>query len=786
MRFVISLFSTLLFSIITAAQQKPLSLIPYPVEVKQQEGVFLLKNTITVSTILPQQDWKPLFSYFKDEMKKLYSITVTEAAKEKQADISFQMRRMPTSGKPAYELEVNKNGVIITSNFSEPAFHAMQTFFQLIPVDKGSKKEIPFVKIFDYARFNYRGMHLDVGRHFFPVDFIKKYIDYLACHKFNTFHWHLTEDQGWRIEIKKYPKLTSVGAWRNGTIIGRYPGTGNDNIKYGGFYTQTQIKEIVKYASDRYITVIPEIEMPGHSSAAIAAYPELSCFPDKSTEYPKQCAWSGPTEGKQVQQTWGVFDDVFCAGKENTFTFLEDVMDEVLALFPSKYIHVGGDESPKAHWKLCPACQQRIKELGLKDEHELQSYFIQRMEKYLNKKGRTLIGWDEILEGGLAPNAVVMSWRGEKGGIDAAKQNHDVIMSPGNPVYFDHTQSENEDSVTIGGFNPIEKVYAYEPVPKELNDEQAKHVLGAQANMWTEYMKNTNKVEYMLFPRIAALSEVLWSQKEKKNWGDFEKRLMTQFKRYDLWKMNYSKAYFELKATVSPTQNYTGLLWKLESKTKADDILIYKWVKNGTSDGQIVSNKGQCERMINSSGLYYGSLQEKTEVKSLLKQEFFFNKATGKKITLANEAAKNYPGDGAFTLVNGVQNEKGFARTKEFLGFNGTDCEAVIDLGSSQSISSVIIHALTRPTSWIWQPRSAEVFGSVNGITFTSLGTTNDFIQSKSPTGNGLMSIVFNAATVRYVKVLVKNHGTIAEGNAGAGNKAWLFVDEMEVNAPNP
>ncbi|MBL7747482.1 MAG: family 20 glycosylhydrolase, partial [Chitinophagaceae bacterium] len=341
--------------------------------------------------------------------------------------------------------------------------------------------KIPFLYIEDTPRFAYRGMHLDVARHFQPVSFVKKYIDYLALHKINKFHWHLTEDQGWRIEIKKYPRLTQVGGWRNGTIIGRYPGTGNDKIKYGGFYTQEEIKEVVKYAADRYIDVIPEIEMPGHSSAAIAAYPQLSCFPEIPTinYFPKDCEWYGDKNGKQVQQTWGVFDDVFCAGNDSTFIFLQNVLDEVLALFPSKYIHVGGDECPKENWKKCNKCQMRIKNEGLSDEHHLQSYFIQRMEKYLNDKGRILIGWDEILEGGLAPNAVVMSWRGETGGIEAAQQKHQVIMSPGNPVYFDHTQSENEDSVTIGGFNPLEKVYAYDPIPAKLQEPASQYVMGA-------------------------------------------------------------------------------------------------------------------------------------------------------------------------------------------------------------------------------------------------------------------------------------------------------------------
>jgi hexosaminidase len=387
-------------------------------------------------------------------------------------------------------------------------------------------------------------MHLDVGRHFFNAAYVKKFIDFIAMHKMNTFHWHLTEDQGWRIEIKKYPKLTSVGAFRKGTIIGHHPGTGNDNTPEGGFYTQEEIKDVVKYAADRYITVVPEIELPGHASAAIAAYPQLSCFPDEATKHPNKVIWSGDSTGKQVQQAWGVYPDVFVPS-EFTFKFIEDVMDEVMGLFPGKYIHIGGDECPKDNWKRSAFCQQLIKEKGLKDEHGLQSYFIQRVEKYLNSKGRQIIGWDEILEGGLAPNATVMSWRGEKGGIEAAKQKHNVIMTPGSHVYLDHSQMKKEDSVVIGGFLPLQTVYGYEPVPKELSADEEKYVLGAQGNVWTEYMSNPAKIEYMIFPRMTALSEVLWSPKESRNWADFEKRLPAQFKRYDWLKVNYSKAYLD-------------------------------------------------------------------------------------------------------------------------------------------------------------------------------------------------------------------------------------------------
>lgn len=786
MRFLICFLFALSVSTVTVAQQKQLDLIPYPVEVTQGTGYFTIKNTVTVTSSLPGHEWKNLFSYFKNEMKKQFGIAVKEVAKGQAADISFNMRRMPTSGKPAYQLEVTKKGILINSNFVEPAFHAIQTLFQLLPLDKKVPGQIPVVKILDHARFEYRGMHLDVSRHFFPVDFVKKYIDYLAYHKLNTFHWHLTDDQGWRIEIKKYPSLTNIGSWRNGTIIGRYPGTGSDNKGYGGYYTQEQIKEVVKYAKERFIEVIPEIEMPGHGSAAIAAYPWLSCFPEKPTEIPanmiSQKSSSEQRNGqiKLVQETWGVFDDVFCAGNDSTFMFLQNVMDEVISLFPSKYFHIGGDECPKTHWKICPRCQQRKKDLGLKDEHELQSYFVQRMEKYLNSKGKTLIGWDEILEGGLAPKAIVMSWRGETGGIEAAKQQHQVIMTPGNPVYFDHSQSENEDSITIGGYNPIEKVYAYEPVPKELTKEEGNYILGAQANLWTEYIENNRKVEYMVFPRMAALSEVVWSSKENRNWESFEKRLMTQFKRYDKWGADYSKAYFDLKATVMPSKDNNSVSWKLESKIK-EAVIQYRDKEDKDDIG--VSDFFDYTAPFNvEKSTTYEAITKITnkQVGNALLQKFHFNKATGKPITLHIPPSKNYPGDGAFTLVNGIQNQKGLARSKEFLGFSGADCEALINLGSLQEISSVTVHVFQQKGSWIWNPASVEVFSSVDGMYFSSLGTSGEVTATMS--GNDAITVNFNNTPTSFIKVIVKNFGDIPEGNPGAGKKAWLFVDEIEVN----
>jgi hexosaminidase len=428
-------------------------------------------------------------------------------------------------------------------------FYAVQSIIQLLPPDGAASlsQGIPTVEILDTPAFRYRGMMLDASRHFWPAEYVKQFIDYLALHKINTLHWHLTDDQGWRIEIKKYPLLTKVGSQRNGTIKGRYPGTGNDNEAYGGYYTQEQIRDVVAYAQKRFITVVPEIEMPGHASAAIAAYPWLSCFPSEKTKIADNMI-SVKTKNAQAagalkftQETWGVFNDVFCAGKDSSFMFIEDVLSEVVKLFPSKIIHVGGDECPKENWKRCPACQARKTSLGLKDEHEVQSYFIQRVEKVLARHGKSLIGWDEILEGGLAPNAMVMSWRGEKGGIDAANQGHYVVMTPNSHFYFDHKQKKTEDSVTIGGYSPLQRVYSYNPIPAAIAADKRSFIMGAQANLWTEYIGNTNKLEYMLFPRMAALSEVLWTRSENKSWDTFRQKINTQELRYKLWNINYAK-----------------------------------------------------------------------------------------------------------------------------------------------------------------------------------------------------------------------------------------------------
>ena len=525
-----------------------INIVPKPVDLKLGTGNFTLSDN---TKIFYGQSTEKQAKYLQEFLKKNYNLTVATFVHNGKScgpmTNSIRLYLKTDKKNPDnYNLNVETDKVYMEGKTEAGVFYAVQSFLQLLPpthkLDLNKTILVPALTINDFPRFAYRGMHLDVGRHFFSVDYIKKYLDYLAFNKFNYFHWHLTEDQGWRIEIKKYPLLTSVGSKRNGTIIGRYPGKGNDNQPLNGFYTQTDIKEIVRYAGERFITVIPEIEMPGHASAAIAAYPQLSCFPEEKTEI-KDSMFSESSKrngGKIVQETWGVFDDVLCPS-DYTFQFLENVLDEVIPLFPSKYIHIGGDECPKAFWKRSAFCQQLIKDKNLKDEHGLQSYFIQRMEKYLNSKGKQIIGWDEILEGGLAPNATVMSWRGEQGGIDAAKQSHDVIMTPSGTCYLDHSQNNKEDSITIGGYLPLETVYNYEPIPPVLSAQEATHILGAQGNVWTEYMAGTAKIEYMIFPRMSALAEVLWSPKVNRSYPEFEKRLPDIYKRYEFWGANYCK-----------------------------------------------------------------------------------------------------------------------------------------------------------------------------------------------------------------------------------------------------
>lgn len=491
-----------------------ISIIPKPVSVETGSGTFTIDRNTQISIPENNPEIESLAELLAGNIDLILDNkikVVSSLPLQNSIDLTLDPNVLHKEG---YSLTITGNKIHIKGKTGAGLFYGIQSLIQLFPLEKRNIISIPSATIKDYPRFTWRGTHLDVCRHFFPVEFVKKYIDILALYKINTFHWHLTEDQGWRIEIKKYPGLTQIGSMRNETM--------GDGIPHGGFYTQEQIKEVVEYANQKYITVVPEIEMPGHSLAALASYPEYSCS-------------GGPFN---VETTWGVFPDIYCAGNDNTFEFLENILTEVIGLFPSEYIHIGGDEAPKTRWEKCEKCQARMRNENLKDEHELQSYFIQRIEKFVNSKGRKIIGWDEILEGGLAPNAAVMSWRGTQGGIDAARMYHNVVMSPGTHCYFDHYQGLNGEPKAIGGYTPLEKVYSYEPVPAELSTVEAKYIMGAQANMWSEYYPTTDHVEYMLLPRLCALSEVVWSPKDSKNYTDFLSRMTSH---YDiLTKRNYN------------------------------------------------------------------------------------------------------------------------------------------------------------------------------------------------------------------------------------------------------
>jgi len=503
------------------------NVVPLPAQAQKGEGNFTLSSKTTI--LIHGTQTAELEKYLQEQLLNFTNIDVTLSQEPVSAKSVISLSVDSLVGKhESYRLEITSREVKITGADAAGLFYGIQSFIQLIypSESKNGKIQIAALTINDAPQFSWRGMHLDVSRHFFSVDFIKRMLDVMAFHKLNTFHWHLTDDQGWRIEIKRYPVLTRVSSVRNETLVGPYT---EDNPKfdgtpYGGYYTQDDIREVVKYAGERYITVVPEIEMPGHAVAALTAYPQLSCT-------------GGPFE---VRKTWGISDDVFCAGKEATFTFLQNVLSEVVELFPGPYIHVGGDECPKDRWQKCPDCQHRMREQGLKTEMELQSYFIKRMEAFIAEKGKKLIGWDEILEGGIPERATVMSWRGFEGGIEAAQGGHDVVMTPTSFCYFDYYQAAPENEpLAIGGYLPLEKVYGFKPVPADLDEKYCKHILGAQSNLWTEYINTEKQAEYMLFPRVCAMAEVLWSPEIYRQFPLFQKRLDTHLLRLKKMDINY-------------------------------------------------------------------------------------------------------------------------------------------------------------------------------------------------------------------------------------------------------
>lgn len=641
-----------------------------------------------------------------------------------------------------YRIRIREDGIRIF--FREPAgaFYAQQTLLQLV----SPEGTFPCLDIEDAPRFAYRGMHLDVGRHFFPVEFVKKYIDVLARHKMNYFHWHLTEDQGWRIEIKKYPRLQEVAAWRKETLKGHYSDQPHqfDGKRYGGYYTQEEIKEVVEYARQRHVTIIPEIEMPGHAQAVLAAYPELSCH-------------GKPVE---VATKWGVFENVLCP-KEETFEFLENVLLEVMELFPGPYIHIGGDECPKAQWKESAFCQDLMQKEGLKDEHELQSYFIRRIDKFLTGHGKKLIGWDEILEGGLSPNATVMSWRGVQGGIEAAHAGHDVIMSPTSHCYFDYYQSQHpREPLAIGGYLPLEKVYSFEPVPAELTAEQAKHILGAQGNVWTEYMPTSTQVEYMAFPRALALAEVLWTPAEQRDFEGFQKRLGKILPRLDL--------------------NYADHLYDIGFELASGQLVLSNRL-NAPMEYQLAGNLP----------VAYTTpipISQATQIKAWrtdrigreLELDFRTHDLFGKKISWTEPPHPNYQLGGAQALSNGLLGSDQRYGDGEWLGWWGKDVELTADLGEATAVHTLNLRFFQSQGEWIYLPKEVALFYSNDGEKFTLLKKE---ILPKENAGRVFpLEMKFEPTEARHWKLVVTRFGKIPDGAQGAGHEAWVFLDEWMLN----
>ncbi len=607
-----------------------------------------------------------------------------------------------------------------------------------------------------------------MARHFQPTAFIKKYIDLLALHQINTFHWHLTDDQGWRIEIDTYPKLTEMGSMRKETVIGRNTGE-YDGIPHGGYYTKEELKEVVKYAEERYITIIPEVDLPGHMLAALHAYPELGCT-------------GGPYE---VSREWGVFEDVLCPGKEETFTFLQAVLTEVMEIFPSKYIHIGGDEAPKTRWEKCPDCQARIKELGLKDreghtaEHYLQSYVTARMEKFLNEKGRSIIGWDEILEGELAPNATVMSWRGMGGGIQAAQMGHDVIMAPTNYCYFDYYQTDqtSEEPLAIGGFLPLELVYSFEPAPEILTQEQRKHILGPQANLWTEYIKESQHVEYRLLPRLAAMSEVQWVQPEKKDYEAFLKRLPQLIALYDKLGYNYATHVFDVETELKANFDSNALDVTF---TTIDNAPVYYTLDGSEPDESSLRYENKL------------SFKENVELKAtairggkkskIFSEKIVISKSTFMPTELLTTPAPNYAYEGASMLVDGLNGSDTNYSTGRWIGFQGEDLVAVIDLLQPSEISKAEVKNAVVTGDWIFDASEIIIESSADNKTFVPVVTeavTDEHKDHWAEISSHKLS--FEPVEARYFKVTVKP-SLIPEWHAGKGNRAFIFVDEIRLD----
>ncbi|WP_281635536.1 glycoside hydrolase family 20 protein [Flavobacterium marginilacus] len=747
--------------------ENDIQIIPKPASLKISEGVFEFSGNTKL--VITDKSQKESVTAFVSKFGKAVGLKLQITAKAPKSNyVQFVVNT--SFENEAYELKASKNNVIITAKSSAGFMYALETLRQLLPVAIESKTVIantawiiPAIEIKDKPRFEQRGLMLDLSRHFFGKEYILKTIDRLAMHKMNVLRLHMVDDQGWRMEIKKYPKLTEVGAWRvdqeDKAWNARAVNDPNQKGTYGGFLTQKELKEIVAYAAIKNVEIIPEIEMPAHVSAAIAAYPFLSCV-EKPIAVPSGGVWP--------------ITDIFCAGKESTFEFLENVIDEVIAVFPSKYIHIGGDEATKDHWKTCPYCQKRIQAEGLKDVNELQSYFVKRIEKYINSKGKKMIGWDEILEGGLAPEATVMSWRGTKGGIEAAEQKHDVIMTPESHCYFNFYQGpQNDEPTAFNAFLPLHTVYEFDPIADAMSPEVAKHILGGHANLWAEFINTDALSEYMLFPRLAAFSETLWSTKESRNWDDFSSRLGALFQRYDYLGINYAKSAYLIVASSKVDIASKKVSISLQNEFPKPDI---RYV---LGDQEITQNavKYQDAIQIDKTTVIKASLfKDNQPIGKTFTDTITFHKASGSAIQFKTPFNENYKGDGDLSLVNIIRGTKNF-HDGQWQAWLNSDMEAVIDLGIKQDIQHVILGSLESQGSGIYFPTAVTVYVSDDGINYKETAKTERAFAPNINTELKDFKVNFDTKKTRFVKVIASNLG-----KAPSGGGTWLFVDEIVVN----
>lgn len=745
-------------------------IIPKPLDVNcKGDASFLLKDGVAV--IYPENNRKMQDNaeFLVDYVERQTGVKLTSHAGMPVDGAICLTLDLSDDNAEAYKLIVNDKRVCISGASEAGVFYGIQTLRKSLPVAQDINVNLSAVEIYDKPRFAYRGAMLDVARHFYTVDEVKTFIDMLALHNINRFHWHLTDDQGWRIEIKKYPKLMSVASERKETVVGRWYSGIYDGKPYGGYYTQDELRDVIDYAAKRHITIIPEVDLPGHMQAALTAYPELGCT-------------GGPYE---VRTIWGVSQDVLCVGNDFTLQFVKDVLSEVADIFPSEYIHIGGDECPKVRWEKCPKCQERIKSLGLKSdakhtkEQRLQSYMIQEAAKYLKEKGKRIIGWTEILEGGLVPDATLMSWIGESGGIEAAHQHHDVIMTPNTYLYFDYYQSKKveDEPLAIGGYLPIEKTYNYEPMPKELTKEEQQYIKGVQANLWTEYIPVFSQVQYMVLPRLGAAAEVQWTDPSKKDYKDFLRRVPHLVAVYDCYGWNYATHVYDVNVDMkADTVNH---VLNVQLSTMADDPIYY------TLDGQDPTEKSLKYTKpftIDQSVVLKTMAVHPDRTSKISVDTIRFNKATLKPVVLLQPNESRFSPDGPVVLIDGRNGNHSFD-TGAWLTVAGNDLEAVINMQAETILSSASVHVYVRKDAWLFDARGFSVSVSSDNKNYKEVAS-QEYKQMQESDSDGIIEheLSFDPCKATYVKIKVISEKSMPDWHWDAGKAPFLLVDEIILN----